>query len=109
MAKNQQSKSPARGKPRVSYAHVALNTRAGKWQSIRLRNMVADMSPQEVLETGDALAPLFIAKAEERLARLKELDAPQVILDGAQKAVRAAREGSVPALQILKAQARKNA
>ena len=84
-----------------SYIHKSLNNVPGKWKSIALTNLAAEMTLEELNDTIYQLQPKIIELMEQKVERLLDLKAPDIIMDPILKLLEKSIDKRHPDLRIL--------
>jgi hypothetical protein len=76
------------------YLHMVRNNRPGKWMTIGLRNLLVEMTPDELVWLLPQAQATVIQRYQGEVARLTALEAPPVIMDVYNKQLEAAKSGN---------------
>ncbi len=72
-------------KAQEKYKHIALEQKPSKWRSINLSNQAKELSVSEARELLKDLVPILHDRVRDRVKRLEELKAPDIIMNNEQK------------------------
>jgi hypothetical protein len=64
------------------YVRIVFETKTGQWQSVRLSNLAKEMTSQQANRCWNLLYPKLLADAEHSVVRCKDLDVPEIIMEG---------------------------
>lgn len=83
------------------YIHKSLNNKDGKWKSIALQNLTTEMTKEEASQTLQSLKPQLTKLFEDKLNKLKDLNAPDIILTNFEKTYNKVLQNKHPDLRFL--------